>query len=276
MGSGGFHRPLDGPGESQLNAHGPAVGLGQSGFRARPQCSLCRDGADQRVVGPAARKLGVESSFQPGHTVALAVEIPQQRCRQRGVAVPPRHRIAPHPQRRDVLPHVQQKRPGCVPLLVELRLPGGFGQGVQAGVAALPRQAEGQPAAAHAREQAAIAIVEVAPPGRERQPGSALGFRPGRVGAVGAEPEQAAQQYREGAEKGGVQRQHPATAHGLPSPFGTSRSVWPGKCRRMQFALRETGRPRGRSPNFFAETFPLRRQKSHFCCISGRKLQKKC
>ena len=188
--------------------------------------------------------------------MAFPVQITQQRRCQRGVAIPPGHSITPHPQYRNILPYVQQKGPRRIPLLIQLHLPGRFGQRVKAGIASLPRQAESQPAAAHTREQAAFAIVEVAPPRRECQPDGALRRRPGRVNAVGAEPEQTAHQHREGAEKCGVQRQHPATAHGLPLPFcGISRSVWPGKCCLIPLFQSRVDEPLCHRPDFLQKLF---------------------
>ena len=276
LGGRSLYRPLDGPREGQLNAHCSAVGRGKNRLCACLQGSLRGNGADQRIVCPAARKLRIESSLQPGHTMAFPVQIPQQRRCQRGVAIPPGHSITPHPQHRNIPPYVQQKGPRRIPLLIQLHLPGRFGQRVKAGVASLPRQTESQPAAAHTREQAAFAIVEVAPPRRECQPDGALRRRPGRVNAVGAEPEQTAHQHREGAEKCGVQRQHPATAHGLPLPFcGISRSVWPGKCCPIPFFSPVWMSSSAIAP-IFCKNFSVRALKITLFLRFGQKIAKKC
>ena len=213
----GFGGLLDLPGKGQLHPHGPAVGGGEDGLG--PQLSLGVDGAEQGIPRPAAGEQIIKGGFQPGGTVALAIEIPQQLHCQRGGRASPCRWPAGNAQRGNIPVHFQQKR-GCgVPLLVERRLPGGIGVGEQAGIAALPGHAEGHPAGGLPREELAPVIIKIAPPSWQVEGDHALRRRPGPIGRVGAEPVQAADHRRKAEQQGSIQDQHPFAGHeNAPSP----------------------------------------------------------
>ena len=79
--------------------------------------------------------------------------------RQRGGGVPPGHSIAPHAQPAYILHHVQQEGPGSIPLPVKPGLTVGVRIGVEPRVAALTREAEGQPALRDARQRQTAAVA---------------------------------------------------------------------------------------------------------------------
>ena len=164
----GFCRALDGPGESQLNPHCAAVRFYKLRLCPAPELSLCVDRTDQLVLCPGAGEQILQRCLQPCDAVPLAIEIAQQGRRQRGIPIAARDGIAPRAHCRDIPRHLHQKRPGGVPFLVEHCLTGLAGIRVKFCVASLPGQTKRQPLLPKPGEQVTIAIVKIAPPGRER------------------------------------------------------------------------------------------------------------
>ena len=164
----GFCRALDGPGESQLNPHCAAVRFYKLRLCPAPELSLCVDRTDQLVLCPGTGKQILQRCLQPCDAVPLAIEIAQQGRRQRCIPIAARDGIAPRAHCRDIPRHLYQKRPGGVPFLVEHCLTGLAGIRVKFCVASLPGQTKRQPLLPKPGEQVTIAIVKMAPPGRER------------------------------------------------------------------------------------------------------------
>ena len=160
----------------------------------------------------------VQRSLKARCAVALAVQVADELFCQRGSGVPPGNSIAPHAQPAYILHHVQQKGPGSIPLPVKPGLPVGVRIGVEPRVAALTREAEGQPLLRKPRQRQTVAVVEVPPRRRQAEDRFALRRRPHGVVRVRAEPVQPADHRRKPQQQRPVQRKHSSTRHKKP-PF---------------------------------------------------------
>ena len=175
--------------------------------------------AQQSVPCPAAGEQRVQCFFQPGSTVALTVQIPQQLRAQRCGCIPPGRRIAWNAQRRHVPVHLHEKWGRPAAAAVQQFLSGGVGAGVQAGIIFLPREAESQPAFFQPGEWQAHAVVKAAAPGWQFQRDRALCRRTGCIIRAGRQIKQPAQHSGKAEQQRRIQRQHPPPGHGH-APFG--------------------------------------------------------
>ena len=150
----------------------------------------------------------VQRSLKARCAVALAVQVADELFCQRGSGVPPGNGIAPHAQSTYILHHVQQKGSGSIPLPVKPGLPVGVRIGVEPRVAALTREAEGQPALGKPRQRQTAAVVKVSPRRRQAEDRFALRRRPHGVLRVRAEPVQPADHRRKPQQQRPVQRKH--------------------------------------------------------------------
>ena len=82
-------RPLDRTGDGQADPHRSAVRLQMLHLLPGAQVALRGHRAQQGVPCPAAGEQRVQCFFQPGSTVALTVQIPQQLRAQRCGYIPP-------------------------------------------------------------------------------------------------------------------------------------------------------------------------------------------
>ena len=222
----GFRRPLDRPGKSQLDPHGPAVGVGL--FRLAPQASLRIDKAGQSVALPGAGKRRIKRGFQPGGSPAVAVHIPDELHSQRRGRIAHGHRPAGNAQRRNIAVHREQERRDCVSFLVQQRLPSRIGTGKEPGIVSPAGHTERHPLCAKARQKMALAVVEIAPPRRECQRHHALRRRAGCIVRVGAQPVQPADHRRKTPHQQRIQRQHPPSGH-ENAPFGLLKQCGPDR-----------------------------------------------
>ena len=175
--------------------------------------------AQQGVSCPAAGEQRVQCFFQPGSTVALTVQIPQQLRAQRCGCIPPGRRIAWNAQRRHVPVHLHEKWSRPAAAAVQQFLSGGVGAGVQAGIILLPREAESQPAFFQPGEWQAHAVVKAAAPGWQFQRDRTLCRRTGCIIRAGRQIKQPAQHSGKAEQQRRIQRQHPPPGHGH-APFG--------------------------------------------------------
>ena len=213
--------PLHRAGDGQLHAQRPTVGLQKLRCFSGAQRTLCRHSADKTAVLPCAGKHSVQCLFQPGSAVTCAIQIPQQMLTQRHRRIPPGGGVTGQPKAGGGAVHLQQKRGGATAAVVQKRLPGGIGAGIQPVVIALPGKAHHLPALLETSEQPPLCIVKVAPPGGQLQSDRALCRRPRSIGGVQRQQIQPAQHHRKPQQQGGIHRQYPFAGHPrAPFPYG--------------------------------------------------------
>ena len=179
------------------------------------------DTAADHVLCAGAGKHLVQCLFQSGGTLALAVQIADEVAAQGCGGVALRRRIAPEPQCGKVSVHLQQKGGRAAAVPVQQRLPLGVCEIVKPGVAVFPREAQRLPPLFHTGEQQSIAVVKIAPPGRQGQRHSGLCRCMGGVTVVLRQCIEPAQHHPKTQQQRRIQPKDPSACH-KNAPFPPS------------------------------------------------------